>query len=271
MNENYKDDEIEIDLGALFFELLAHWKMIFLSAVLAGAIGLIISLFLITPLYESTSELYVLSKSTSITSLADIQMGTNLTNDYMVVVKGRPVLEQVITNLGIDETYNSLKGVVTLNNPSNSRILQITVTDPSPSRAKLIADEIAEVAANFIAVKMDQDPPTVISYGYADGQPVSPNVTMNTAVGVVIGAFLAMAIIVITYLLNDTIMNAEDVERKLGLNLLGTLPYEEEAVDTVTKKKKSKSMLPAGKSKMSRTTSKSGKTAKSGKSGKKGA
>lgn len=235
MNENYRDDEIEIDLGALFFELLGHWKMIMLSAILTGVIGLVISLFLLTPQYESTSELYVLSKSTSITSLADIQMGTNLTNDYMVVVKGRPVLEQVISNLGLEENYEQLSEKVALNNPSDSRILQITVTDPDCNRAKSIADEIAEVASRFISAKMDQDPPTIISYGYADGEPVSPNVLMNTAVGVLIGAFIAMAIVVITYLLNDTIMNAEDVERKLGLNLLGTLPYEESETDVVTK------------------------------------
>ena len=246
MNENYRDDEIEIDLGALFFELLGHWKMICLSSVLVGIIGLVISVFLITPQYESTSELYVLSKSTSITSLADIQMGTNLTNDYMVVVKGRPVLEQVISNLGLEEDYQAMSAKVALNNPSDSRILQITVTDPDSERAKLIADEIAEVSSKFISVKMDQDPPTIISYGYADGEPVSPNTMMNTAIGVLIGAFMSMAIVVITYLLNDTITNAEDVERKLGLNLLGTLPFEEEAEDTVTKNtKKTKKVKPA--------------------------
>lgn len=235
MNENYRDDEIEIDLGALFFELLGHWKMIFLSALLTGLIGLAVSIFLLTPQYESTSELYVLSKSTSITSLADIQMGTNLTNDYMVVVKGRPVLEQVINNLALEENYKELSEKVSLNNPSDSRILQITVTDKDSARAKRIADEIAEVSSRFISAKMDQDPPTIISYGYADGKPVSPNILMNTAVGVLIGAFLAMALVVVTYLLNDTITNAEDVERKLGLNLLGTLPYEESEADMQTK------------------------------------
>ena len=85
------------------------------------------------PQYESTSQFYVLSKSMSITSLADIQTGTSLTNDYMVIVEGRPVLEQVIENLGLDETYSSLKKKVTLNNPSNSRILEITVRDANPS------------------------------------------------------------------------------------------------------------------------------------------
>lgn len=231
MQETYKDDEIEIDLKELFFELLSHWKMLILSSALVGIIALVISVFLKTPMYESTSELYVLTKSTSITSLADIQTGSNLTNDYMVVVKGRPVLEQVIKNLNLEETYKELNGNVTLNNPSDSRILQITVEDPDANRAKVIADEIAKVSSAFISEKMDQDPPTIIQNGYADGHPVTPNIPKNVALGVVIGAFLAAVVIVASYLLNDTIMTGDDLEKKLGLNLLGTLPLEEEEGD----------------------------------------
>ncbi|MDD6155527.1 MAG: Wzz/FepE/Etk N-terminal domain-containing protein [Lachnospiraceae bacterium] len=221
------DNEIEIDLKDLVFELLSHWKSIVLVTILAGAIGFFVSEFLMTPKYESTSELYVLSKSTSITSLADIQMGTSLTNDYMVVVKGRPVLEQVIANLGLEETYASLYNRVSLNNPTNSRILEITVTDTNPQRAKAIADEIAKVGSAFIAEKMDQDPPTIIQSGYADGLPVSPNVIKNAFLGAVVGAFLVVALILVTYIFNDTITTPEDIERKLGMNILGTLPLEE--------------------------------------------
>lgn len=221
------DNEIEIDLKDLFLELLSFWKLILLALVLGGAIAFSVSRFLMVPQYESVAELYVLSKSTSITSLADIQAGANLTNDYMVVVKGRPVLEQVIINLNLDETYQSLSGKVTLENPTNSRILRITVRDENPQMAKKIADEIAKVSAAFIAAKMDQDAPSTIQYGYSDGQPVSPNILKNTAIGVLLGGFLAVAIIVIAYLFNDTIMSAEDVEKKLGLNVLGTLPLDE--------------------------------------------
>lgn len=239
MEKNYDiDDEIEIDLKELFFELLNNWVMIFTSTVLVAVAAFCISNFIMIPQYESTSELYVLSKSTSITSLADIQMGSNLTNDYKVVVAGRPVLEQVISNLGMDETYVSLKGRVAINNPANSRILQITVTDPSPKQAKRIADEIAKVGSAFIAEKMEQDAPTIIQYGYADGNPVSPNKMMNTVLGAAIGAFLAIAIVIITYLMNDTIMSGEDIERKLGMNVLGTLPLEDESEYDGRKKKK---------------------------------
>ena len=239
MEKHYEiDDEIEIDLKELFFELLNNWVMIGLSTVLVAVIAFCISAFIMVPQYESTSELYVLSKSTSITSLADIQTGTNLTNDYIVVVKNRPVLELVIKNLELEETYSSLKEKVAINNPSNSRILQITVTDENPDRAKAIADEIANVGSAFIAEKMQHDAPTILQYGYADGEPVSPNKMMNTVLGAAIGAFLAMAIVIISYLMNDTIMTAEDIERKLGLNVLGTLPLEEAEYDGHSRKKK---------------------------------
>lgn len=231
------DNEIEIDLKDLFLEIISYWKWIVIATIITGAIAFCVSRFLITPMYESTSELYVLSKSTSITSLADIQTGTSLTNDYIVVVKGRPVLDQVIENLGLNENYKSLGGKITLDNPSNSRVLNITVTDKDPKRAKVIADEIAKVASAYIAEKMNQDPPTIIQSGYADGGAVSPNIGKNTVLGAFAGAFLSIAIIVISYLFNDTIIDAEDVEKKLGMNILGSLPLEESEDDGESTKK----------------------------------
>lgn len=221
------DDEIEIDLRELLLELLAYWQLILISIILAGGIAFAVSKFMMVPKYQSTSELYVLTKSTSITSLADIQTGTSLTNDYIVVVKGRPVLEQVIDNLGLREDYKSLRDRVELNNPSNSRILEITVTDENPELAKTIADQIAKVSSAFIAEKMDQDPPTIIQNGYADGSPVSPNILKNTVLGGMLGAVLSIALVVISYLFNDTITGPEDIEKKLGMNVLGSLPMEE--------------------------------------------
>lgn len=238
-----REEATEIDLIELAFELLMHWKMIALSMTLVGAISFVISTFLMTPMYESTSELYVLTKSTSITSLADIQTGTSLTNDYMVVVKGRPVLEQVIKNLNLEENYRQLSRHMTLENPTNSRILQITVQDPDAKRAKLIADEIATVSSAFISEKMDQDPPTIIQNGYADGQPVTPNIPKNVILGALLGAVAAMGIIIVSYLLNDTIMSTEDIEKKLGLNVLGTLPLEDSEDDYVSDKKQKKKLF----------------------------
>lgn len=244
MEKHYESDEIEIDLKELFFEVVAEWKMIVISTVLVGLIMFLISNFIITPQYQSTSRLYVFTKSTSITSLTDLQTSTNLTNDYKEVIGSRPVLDQVIENLGLDMTYGELAGILTFTNPSNSRILEITATHPDPEAAKAIVDEVADVAAQYIAEKMDQDPPSVLQYGYVATGPVSPSIMKNTVIGAAAGAFLAIAIVVITYLLNDTIMTPDDMERKVGLNVLASLPFDEEEDDGIpVKKEKKKSIL----------------------------
>ena len=81
----------------------------------------------------------------------------------------------------------------------------------------------------------------MIQWGYTDGEAVSPSVLKNTAIGGILGFLLASGIVVIAYLFNDTIMTAEDVEKKLGLNVLGTLPMEESEYDGESKKERKKS------------------------------
>ena len=137
------------------------------------------------------------------------------------------MIEQVIENLGLNETYDSLREKISINNPTDSRLLQITVTDTDNDRAKEIADEMADVVRNYIGEKMNQDPPNVTYYGYSDWNAVSPNIIKNTAIGCLFGMFLSMAVVVMSFLFNDSIMSPEDVEKKVGLNVLGILPLEE--------------------------------------------
>ena len=135
MEKQYESDEIEIDLKDLFFEVVAEWKKILVSTVLAAIIMYVVSAFILTPQYESTSKLYIM-KSGGISSLTDLQLGTNLANDYMEVVDGRPILDQVIKNLKLDMNYAELKGMLKFVNPTSSRIIEITVTHPDAETAK---------------------------------------------------------------------------------------------------------------------------------------
>ena len=149
---------IEIDLRELFIEFLLNWKSILAAALLGAALCFCIRYFLLLPKYEATSLLYVLTKSTSITSLADLQTGANLTQDYLIVTKGRPVLDQVIYNLKLPENYEELEEIVEVTNPTNTRFIEITVKDTDPLRAKAISDEIAELAAEELLDKFQGRP-----------------------------------------------------------------------------------------------------------------
>ena len=221
------NDEIEIDLQELFSVVISHWLPILAAIIVMGAAGFAYGRFFVTPQYSSSATLFVLSKSTSITSMADIQVGTNLTSDYMQVVKARPVVEQVMESLGIANTYDNFVEKISVSNPSNTRFLRITVTDPDPAFAKTVADELADVSAAFISEKMDQEAPTIISYGYSDGQPVTHSARYYAAIGGLAGGAAMVVIVVLMYLLNDKIMTPEDLEKRTGLNVLATLPYDD--------------------------------------------
>lgn len=223
--DSYEDFE-EIDLVELFYAIISRWTIILLTTVVLATLAYCFGRFMVTPIYSSNSALYVLSKSTSITSMADIQVGANLTNDYMVVIKGRPVLEQVIENLGLDINYDKLKNKVTVKNETNTRILTISVSDPDIKMAKVIADEIANVSSSFISEKMDQDPPTILQYGYTDTKRVNRSPNSYALIGALAGFIISVGIAILLYLLNDKIMTPEDLERRTGLNTLAILPLE---------------------------------------------
>lgn len=228
MDKHQIEDEVEIDFKEVFFVLLHNWKKIIAVGILAGLIMLAYSMYIASPQYESTSKLYVLTKSTSVTSLADIQSGTNLTKDYQLIVSGRPVVESVIENLDLDMSYKEFCKNLRVENPADTRILYITYNDTDPEKAKDIVDNIADVAALFISEKMDQDPPTIIERGYSDGGMVSPNITKNVLLGVFFGALLVAIIVLLAYVFNDRIMTDTEIEKNLGLNNLAIVPFEEE-------------------------------------------
>ncbi len=220
------NEEIEIDLLDLFYLLRSRLWIILLSGILlASAVGLISS-FLITPKYTSTTKLYILTKSTSITSLADIQLGTQLTQDYMVLVKSRPVVTKVIENLELEMSYKEMLGIITVSNTSNTRILEIEAEYPDALMAKEIVDEFAKVSVSQIAKIMDTQEPTIVEEGFASMIPSSPNIRKNIIIGALIGVIAAAGVIIVLHLMDDTIKSAEDLEKYLGISTLGLIPIE---------------------------------------------
>ena len=220
------DDEMEIDLLELFQVLLQKAWVIILCMVIGAGLAFGGTKMLLTPKYSASSQIYILTKTTSVTSLADIQMGAQLTVDFEVLAKSRPVVEEVIDELNLDYTYEELVEMITTLNPSDTRILKMTVENEDPNLAKEIANAMAEVTAERVAYIMTTDKPKIVEEAVTPEKPSSTSTVKNTALGGILGAVLAMGIIVIIYLMNDTIQTEEDVRKYLDLNTLAALPLE---------------------------------------------
>ncbi len=144
-----------------------------------------------------------------------------------MLVTSRPVTAQVITNLDLNLSHEQLVRKIKVDNPTDTRILTISVEDTDPYMAKSIADEFASVASARMAEIMDSAPPNIVEEAYLPTQKTKPSITKNTMIGGLAGVFLAGAIILVLFVMNDAIKTPEDVERYLGLNTLATIPVFE--------------------------------------------
>lgn len=235
--ENQRDNEvIEIDLLEVINVLLGKIWLILSAAIFVALICFVVSKFVMIPTYESTTKIYILNKTdSSAVTYSDVQMGTQLTKDYAELINSRYVLEEVIQKLALEDEYDGLLKKVSVNTPTDTRIVSITVEDTDPVRAMNIANCIREVASDHIQNVMDIEAVNVVETANMPTEKASPSVLKWTVIGGVIGAFIVCVIILLRYLMDDTIKTTEDVEKYLGLSTLTLIP-----VATDTKKKKRK-------------------------------
>ena len=193
----------------------------------------------ITPKYESTTKIMVLNKQDNNTlTSADMQTSTQLTKDYAELIQSRTVLEGVIAQLNLDMTYKEMLQKVSVETSSDSRIVSISVTDEDPYTASEIANAVRDMAAEHIQSVMDIEAVNVVDTANIPNEKASPSLAKNGVIGGLLGVIIAMAAVIIIYLTNDTIKVEEDVERYLGLSVLGSIPFSEK--ESRSKKKKSR-------------------------------
>ncbi len=217
--------EDEIDLVELFYVLWGHVWQILLCLLLGAAAALAYTFFFVTPLYEATSSIYIVSASNnSVVNLTDLQIGAQLTADYQELMLSRPLLEDVIDNLELDVTTRALSNMISITNTSDTRILKITVTSPDPQESADIANELVRQASIYLPQIMETDEPNLVEEAIPPATKSSPSYSRNLLIGGLLGAVLCCGVYVLLYLLNDTFVTPDDVNRYLGIQPLATIP-----------------------------------------------
>ncbi len=223
-----QEDEIEIDLMEIAQVLLRNLKWIIISTVVAAVLALGGTKLFVTPQYTSSSSIYVLTSTTSLTSFTDLQMSASLTSDFQVIATSRPVIETVISALSLDATYEQMLKTISVTNISDTRILTIAVENPDPQLAADISNALSIALCDRIAELMVTDRPTTVETAIAATNPTSPSVRKNTLIGALLGAVLSVGVVMVIYLLDDTIKDASDVEKRLRLNVIAVIPVQAE-------------------------------------------
>lgn len=233
-----QEQENSLDLWEIAGVLLRRFWIIFFSGVLVAICALILTRLTTTPMYTSSTKMYILSKSDTAGDLSssDLQLSATLAGDYAQLIKDRTVTESVISELGLGMSSATLANRISVNMPNSGRIITISVSDEDPYMACKIATTVRDMAALHIKEVMNSEAVNVVEEANIPTGQTMSNYKRNALMGFAAGIAIAIAIILLQYMMNDTVKNADDVERYLQLSVLGAIPIIEQGKKRGSKK-----------------------------------
>ncbi|MDD3228840.1 MAG: Wzz/FepE/Etk N-terminal domain-containing protein [Oscillospiraceae bacterium] len=224
------DEILEINLTQIFKALWHRLWAIILAAVIAGGALFSYAAFFVTPLYEAQALLYVNNSSFSLGSTSfsisssELTAAQSLVDTYIVILKTRTTLNEVIEKAGVDYSYEELSEMIASEPVNNTEVFSIKVTSDSPQEAESIANTIAEILPNKIADIVDGSSVRVVDYAVVPAEKASPNITLFTAIGVLIGIVLACMLIIIREMMDTQIHSEDYLIQTYKLPVLAVIP-----------------------------------------------
>lgn len=210
---------IEIDLKAILLKIKTYWYVLIIGVLIGMIFAMGYFVSFITPIYQSSAMVYLRGNSSNTISLEALQLGSQLTSDYEIIFKSRPVMEKVIKKLNLNMSPEGLSSLISISNPSDSRILKITVTHVDPEMARDIANEVTSYGMDSVR-EIDAQEPYVVEQAVTNTANVGLSKTKALGTGALLGFVVALGCIVLRYIFNDNVQSIEDVERTLHVPVL---------------------------------------------------
>lgn len=232
MDEKLRDNngEIEIDLQRVFGAIWDRLWIIIVTAIVTAVAVFAGTFYLITPQYESSAMFYVNNNSLSVgdtsfsISQGDITASKDLVESYIVILKSRTTLNDVIDYTGVNRTYTELKNMITAASVNSTEIFEVVVTSPDPVEAENIADAIAYILPKRISSIVEGTSAKIVDTAVLASSPSSPSYTKNTILGFMLGLIAAAGIVVLREIFDITIRTEEDVAQACKHPILAAVP-----------------------------------------------
>ena len=232
MNERNEKSNgfLEVSMLRLCREILRKSWLVALAAVVGAIVTFLVSAYVITPKYESSAMFYVNNSnfslgdtSVSITS-ADITASKSLVESYIVILDTRNSLNDVIDYAGVDRTYREVRDMLTAEAVNETEIFKVTVTSEDPEEAEKIAEAISYILPKRIASIIEGTSAKIVDTAVLPSSPSSPNVTINTLLGFLLGLIVAVVAIVLGELFDVTVRTEDDVTASCDHPILASVP-----------------------------------------------
>lgn len=214
----------EIDLKELFEFIKKKIGLLITITVVICLLGCIYGLFIQKPMYKSYTTIILGGNETTASQTitqSDITLNKNLVDTYAEIVKSRRVLEQVIAELDLEETYEELSNKISVSAVNNTEIIKITVVDSNPIEAKNVANVTANFFSKEVVKLYNMNNVNVLDEANEANEPYNINIPKQVIIYFFIGIIIALSILFIIFYFDRTIKSVEQVEQKIKLPILG--------------------------------------------------
>ena len=237
--KNNNTQEYTIDFLHILNVLWKRLWIIVLTCIIVAGLAFSYAKFILTPQYAARTLIYVNNSDISLggtnfsISSSEITAAQSLVETYIVILKTRTTLNEVITRAGVELTYDELVEMVDAESVNSTEIFRVTVTTDSPELSAHLANTIAEVLPEKISNVVDGSSVRIVDYAVTPINKVSPSVTKYTALGLIIGLLLSCAGIIIYDALDDVIRDEEYLIQNFDIPILAVIPdLETEVAET---------------------------------------
>lgn len=226
--------EETISLRELFQTLKKRLSLIVIITLIATTVSGVVSFFLLTPIYQTSTQLLVNQSSSNeqtMYNVNDIRTNIELINTYNVIIKSPRILELVQEELKLERSTGALNEQIQVSSEQNSQVLAITVQDEDPAMAVNIANTLANVFQRELTSIMNVDNVSVLAAAQLaeNPSPVKPRPALNMAIAMVVGLMMGVGMAFLLEYLDNTIKSEQDIEKLLGLPVLGAIPVMSES------------------------------------------
>ena len=208
----------------LFRLLKKHLQIVVLLPIACALVVGLYSVIFVRNQYTATSSMYVLAQNDSSNSnslYSDLNASQMLTNDVAKLLKSDRVVNQVGSEVGIE----GLKGYsVSVTSETTSRVITLSVTGPDPQTAADIVNKMIEDVSGVAQSVMNVESVNPVDMAQAPENPSGPNRLLYTLVAFVAGLFAAIAIVVVSDMLNTKVRGSEDLEELVDVPIIGRIP-----------------------------------------------
>lgn len=216
--------EYEIDLREIFDIIKSKLWIIALAVLITTITASVVSFFFLDRVYETSTKLVVAKGGESELQYNDLMLNQRLVKTYSEIAKSRTIADEVIKNLNLSMSHGTFANSVQVSSVRDTEVIEIRVQNTDPKVAARIADELSNVFIRRVVEWINIENVQILDRAVVPSNPIKPRPALNIAIAMVLGLMVGVGIVFLLEFLDNTFKGPDDVEKKLGLPVLGSVP-----------------------------------------------